>query len=37
MTLEPNKLPLVPLLDGAGPSFGSSNTCDPLDDDCGAE
>src|SRR3954471_23051014 len=37
ITLEPSKLPLVPLLDGAGPSFGSSKTCDSLDDGCGAE
>jgi hypothetical protein len=26
ITLEPRKLPLVPLLAAAGPSLGSSNT-----------
>src|SRR5262245_34395527 len=34
ITLEPNRLPLVPLLEGDGPSLGSSNTCEPLDEDC---
>src|SRR5215467_3923194 len=36
ITLEPSKLPLVPLLGAAGPSLGSSKTCDPLDDWCGS-
>src|SRR5262245_61630008 len=37
ITLEPSRLPLVPLLAGAGPSFGSSNTCEPLEDCDGAD
>jgi hypothetical protein len=32
ITLDPNRLPLVPVLAIAGLSFGSSNTCEPEED-----